>query len=269
MISLTNNTEITLTDGYSEYEIDTSQEEMNLSFIANGKAEVFIKIKNGNKIVLHTTANEDAEVTYLLWDECKTKISFEENHSVKRNAIVNIAYGEINQNEMDRNLRINLEEENAKASLSSATLTSVKKHYDINVTSKASHTFGEMKNFSVVLDGGDYYMNAVGAIEHGAIGSESHQTSRALCFDPEMNAKIIPVLLIDENDVKASHATSVGRVDEDQLYYLQSRGLTPKQCTALISTGYLLPVTEVIHDEELKNVLKKELEEKINKLCSM
>ena len=112
-------------------------------------------------------------------------------------------------------------------------------------------------------------MNAVGSIEYGAIGAESHQTSRALCFDSEMNAKIIPVLLIDENDVKASHATSVGRVDEDQLYYLQSRGLSPQQCTALISTGYLLPVTEVIHDEKLKESLKNELEEKISQLCSM
>ena len=70
-------------------------------------------------------------------------------------------------------------------------------------------------------------------------------------------------LLIDENDVQASHATTLGRVDEDQLYYMQSRGLTQKQCTSLISTGYLMPVTRFIEDETLKTKLQEEMERKI------
>ncbi|MBR2825688.1 MAG: SufD family Fe-S cluster assembly protein [Solobacterium sp.] len=266
---LDKNSEQTLQNGYTEYEVSTDEKELNLTFYALGESEVFIRITKAKKLLIHTIAEKHAHVTYLFWNEADYPISFEESHQVKKGAVLNIAYGEIMQNETTHNLTVDLEEENAAVYLSSATLTSVKKHFDMKVSSKAPHTFGQMRNFSVVLNGGDYYMNAVGSIEYGAIGAESHQTSRALCFDSEMNAKIIPVLLIDENDVKASHATSVGRVDEDQLYYLQSRGLSPQQCTALISTGYLLPVTEVIHDEKLKETLKNELEEKISQLCSM
>ena len=62
---------------------------------------------------------------------------------------------------------------------------------------------------------------------------------------------------------------SIGRMDEDQLYYMMSRGLTPQQCTTLISTGYLMPITEVIDNEELRETLRSEMERKIAELCSM
>ncbi|HCK87575.1 MAG TPA: ABC transporter ATP-binding protein, partial [Erysipelotrichaceae bacterium] len=69
--------------------------------------------------------------------------------------------------------------------------------------------------------------------------------------------------------VQASHAMSIGRVDDDVLYYMMSRGLNLQQCTSLISTGYLMPITEVIANEELRTKLREELERKMSDLCSM
>ena len=62
---------------------------------------------------------------------------------------------------------------------------------------------------------------------------------------------------------------SIGRVDDDVLYYMMSRGLNLQQCTSLISTGYLMPITEVITNEELRTKLREELERKMSDLCSM
>ena len=50
---------------------------------------------------------------------------------------------------------------------------------------------------------------------------------------------------------------------------MTSRGLTPQQCTTLISTGYLTPITEVIDNDELREKLAGEMERKIGELCSM
>lgn len=268
MISIHETKEIILDSGYSEFEVDAS-DAIALNFKTNSTSEVFLRIKNATEITLHTITEANSSLTFLVWNEALAKVIFEENHEVKQNGLLSLAYAEIIQAETERKAKVLLVEEGASASVSSATLTSVKKHFELVVQSQASHTYGEMKNYSVVLDHGDYRMEATGAIDAGAIKAESHQISRALCFDPSMNAKIVPILLIDENDVKASHATSVGRMDEEQMYYMQSRGLTPSQCTALISTGYLMPITEVIHDETMKATLKKELEEKISELCSM
>ena len=112
-------------------------------------------------------------------------------------------------------------------------------------------------------------IDAVGKIVKGAKKSESHQVSRALSFEEGQSATILPELLIDEDDVQASHAMSIGKVEEKDLFYMMSRGLSLKECTKLISLGYLLPITETISDEILKETLQKELERKISELCMM
>ena len=86
---------------------------------------------------------------------------------------------------------------------------------------------------------------------------------RALSFEEDQHATIVPELLIDEDDVQASHAMSMGSVDPDHLYYMQTRGLTMSQCISLISTGYLLPIADTIKDETLREKLREQLEKEM------
>ena len=259
--------DITLPSGYSEYLIDTPRD-LDLTFVSNADSQVYIRILNSGKIRLRTFAT-NGEVTYLIWNAKTTSLEIDENHQVGVDGMLKIAYGEINQSDTKRSSYVGLSASGAKAEVSSASLVGNVKEYKLDVVSLAPHTSGIMNNYAVVLEGGKYQMKATGSIIKGAYASKSHQTSRALCFDEKQTSMIEPNLLIDEMDVEASHATSVGRVNEEQLYYMQSRGLTTRQCTALISAGYLLPVAEVIDDEKLKATLKEELEGKIDDLCSM
>ena len=82
-------------------------------------------------------------------------------------------------------------------------------------------------------------------------------------LDEESGGRILPILYIDNNDVRASHAASMGRPDENTLFYLQTRGLTPRQSLQLIAVGYLSAATENIGDEQLSQRLKQEIEEKV------
>lgn len=254
----------TLSSGYSELEIDGDHITLNL--IADSQSEVYVRILKGKDITIHSEVKENAGVTYLFWNVAEDKIQITEDHNVKRGGTLTIAYGEVNQADTERNIQVHLLEEGSHALVSSASLVKDHKTFGILVESQAPHTEGIMENYAVVLKGGKYLMDATGSIVKGAHGSESHQTSRALCFDEGQTSKIKPQLLIDENDVKASHATTLGRVDEDQLYYMMTRGLNVKQCTELISTGYLLPVTKVIQDEKLQQILAEEMERKIAEL---
>ncbi len=260
------NMKITLPSGYSEFEIGADHD-IVLEFTAGQDAEVFLKITRAGKITMRTLTSGKAEVTYLVWNESETPVAFTEEHRVLGDSALHVAYGEIVRGDAEHNTVIDLLEPGARAHLSSATLASAHKHYKVVMTSRAPHTNGDMTNYAVILRDGEYVMDAAGAIEKGAHTSESHQTSRALCFDDTMAATIIPALLIDDNDVKASHAASVGRVDEEQLYYLMSRGLTLNDCMRLISTGYLMPIADTIHNDHLRETLRKELEEKIAAIC--
>ncbi len=70
-------------------------------------------------------------------------------------------------------------------------------------------------------------------------------------LSPKARGDANPILLIDENDVIAGHAASVGRINQDQLYYLMSRGLTKDVAQRLVARGFLgvvlsdIPVAEV------------------------
>ncbi len=265
MIPVRTDTDIFLPEGYSEYQIDTDRE-IELTLRGRGNCDAYIEIRKASKLRIRTFTEEDAHISILLWNVCGTEIVTDESHAVDRNGDLTLAYGECNKASTKRDAYVVLRKEGAHALVSSASLVSDHKNMHLQVVNEAPHTLGEIRNFAVVLKTGVLMIDAIGKIVKGAYGSQSHQTSRALSFEDGQRSTILPELLIDENDVQASHAMSIGRMDEDQLYYMMSRGLSIEQCTTLVSTGYLMPVTEVIANEELKEKLRQELERKISEL---
>ena len=79
----------------------------------------------------------------------------------------------------------------------------------------------------------------------------------------ESHGEADPVLLIEDNDVNAGHAASIGQVNPDQLYYLQSRGLTLMEAEILLTKGFLLPVIEKFPDQHLRERTINELLERL------
>src|SRR5690606_4054885 len=101
---------------------------------------------------------------------------------------------------------------------------------------------GQILQRGVLSDQTTAIFNAIGKIEHGATRSNAEQESRVLMLSRDARGDANPILLIDENDVTAGHAASVGRIDEMQLYYLRSRGITKEEAERLIIHGFLAPV---------------------------
>ncbi|KKW06153.1 MAG: SufBD protein [candidate division CPR1 bacterium GW2011_GWC1_49_13] len=82
-------------------------------------------------------------------------------------------------------------------------------------------------------------------IEKGAPGSRDFLEERTLLLGTEATVETVPDLEIEENDVSASHAASTARVGEEELFYLNSRGISEKDATRLLVEGFLaaaLPV---------------------------
>ena len=259
-------TDIQLRDAFSQFEIDTERD-IELTFSADaGEYEVFVRIKNCGKLRIRTFAYADAQVKYLFWNDNEHMIEIDETHEVLRNANVEVAHCEVNPYPVKRNTYMALREPGAYGHLVSSSLVASDKNYKQNVVNFAQRTLANIDNFAVVLNGGKLYIDAIGKIVKGASRSESHQKSRVMCFDDGQSATVIPELLIDENDVQASHALTIGRIDREQLYYLQSRGLDQRQCTSLISSGYMYPITQFLSDETLQQELRAEMEAKLANL---
>lgn len=257
-----------LKEGFNLIEIDTD-DKFDLSFDMDKNIDLFIRIKNVSEIDVNINVKKDNKSTIIFWNESKSSINSLEKYTVEDNGELDVVYGECNDADTNRKIDLELLGNDAKGLVSSASLVRNKKNYVMNVINTGKRTLGNIKNYAVVLKDGKLMIDAVGKINAGAKKAQSHQTSRALAFESGQSATILPELLIDENDVQASHAMTIGRVDEAHLYYLMSRGLDIKQCTMLISHGYLMPLLDYISDEELKERLRDELERKIQETCLM
>jgi len=75
-------------------------------------------------------------------------------------------------------------------------------------------------------------------VRPGAAGTNAFQTNRNLVLTEGATAWSVPNLEIEENDVRCSHASAVGPVDEEQMYYLESRGIRPDDARRLIVIGF-------------------------------
>jgi Fe-S cluster assembly protein SufD len=85
-----------------------------------------------------------------------------------------------------------------------------------------------------------------------ASGTVANQTNRNLLLSPDASAESVPNLEIENNDVKCSHASAVGPIDDDHLYYLESRGVPPEVAERLIVQGFFRELLDRIPDAELR-----------------
>lgn len=87
-------------------------------------------------------------------------------------------------------------------------------------------------------------------IEKGAKGADAYLRSDVLLFDEAKMGDDTPALEILEPDVKAGHAATIGKVDENMLFYLMSRGISRKQSEKLLIEGFIEPIRSKILNTE-------------------
>ncbi|HBZ10885.1 MAG TPA: Fe-S cluster assembly protein SufD [Bacillus bacterium] len=136
-------------------------------------------------------------------------------------------------------------------------------NFTTSVVHFGRNTEGFILNHGVMKDEASSIFNGVGKIEKGASKANAEQESRVLMLSEKARGDANPILLIDEDDVMAGHAASVGRVDPMQLFYMMSRGISKKDAERLIIHGFLAPVVEKLPIEAVKSQLTEIIERKM------
>ena len=101
-------------------------------------------------------------------------------------------------------------------------------------------------------------------IHKEAKGSSAFQTNRNLTLSQGAWAESVPNLDIETNDVKCSHASTVGPIDEDQLFYLESRGIHPDVAERLVVLGFFDEVLDQLPVGDLAGGLRKKVADKLS-----
>ncbi|MEE5988960.1 Fe-S cluster assembly protein SufD [Ligilactobacillus equi] len=143
------------------------------------------------------------------------------------------------------------------------TTDSQKQGVETKVTNYGQNTYARIFQHGVLLGESGLVFNGIGHILNGAHGSDSQQENRVLMLSDHARGDANPILLIDDNEVNAGHAASVGQVDEEQLYYLMSRGYSRKDAQRLVVRAFLGPVIDELPLPEFRAELSELVERKV------
>jgi Fe-S cluster assembly protein SufD len=100
-------------------------------------------------------------------------------------------------------------------------------------------------------------------IEKGAARSDAYQANRNLVLSDHAKATSIPMLEIDNNDVRCTHGATVGPVDPQSMFYLQSRGIPEATAKRMIVQGFFGDVLDRIPFEHARNLIEADLESRL------
>ncbi len=124
-------------------------------------------------------------------------------------------------------------------------------------------TTGQLLSKGVLLDRARSYMKGLITIDRTAIGTDSFLGEFGMNLSKSARAVAIPSLEIDQPDCRrAAHSSSVGPIDANQLFYLESRGIAPDEARKFIVLGFLEPVVARVPLEEAQDRLRDALEAK-------
>ena len=163
-------------------------------------------------------------------------------------------------------IECNLLEKNSRCNIFSALFLKENEHQEIKtlVNHLAPNCKSNQKVKNVLSSKSKGVYQGKIYVKDKAQKTDAYQLSKALLVndDAEFNSK--PELEIYADDVKCSHGSSSGNVDEDSLHYLMTRGLSHEESIKLLIKGFLIDIVDIIKSKSIKKFIESKLEQQIN-----
>lgn len=220
---------------------------------------LFLTLPKQKDFTIEVNKYSEVVVSFL----CKTNADgYTITINIREGSIVDGYFADFTENKEKFQFIANLLEKDAVMNwhLASLTASNDNKQFDISVNHISPSTFAKMDNYGVCKDDGKLVFSGISTINNGSKGSKTHQSSKIMVFDEASIGVAKPILKIDENDIEASHAAVVGKINDEHLFYLTSRGLTESAAKELITFGYLKPIMNGFIEDEIKNEISSLIE---------
>ena len=230
----------------SIYLIDKS---VNIKVINGINVKVIDTLNDGNVSI---DVEEGSSVDYYSISTKNTNKSF--------NVDGEIRFIGISLDKTDEKFEVSLNKENSSFNLKLLSIAkNLKSNYYFNVIHNNKYTFSNIENVGVAKDNGSINFEVIGKINKGMAKSRCSQISRGVVMDDDSEVLAKPILLIDEFDCFANHGAAIGKISDENLFYMMSRGLTKDESVLLILQGMINPYVDNIPLERFKDELKNRL----------
>lgn len=211
------------------------------------KLKIFVK--QSTYLELYQESEEESKIdivfevsqntSFHVLEICKSsklKIRYEYNLDAYSDVTVTKFYDCDSVKELDL---IELNGEYASINHQLKTIAKEKQRFDLVTYHNATHTESHMLNHGVNIEEGSIDFQVTSIVYQGMKGCTLNQNNRIITMN-DQKCNIEPILLIEEDDVVANHSAHIGQFDEEQLFYLMSRGIQKEKALQLLIKGFLL-----------------------------
>lgn len=163
------------------------------------------------------------------------------------------------------NIHTALEGTGAEANLLGAFFGNEKQHFDIFTMQDhlTAETQSDLLFKSALKDSAQSNYQGMIRIPKVAQRSDAYQANKNLLLSPNAKARSVPKLEIIADDVRCTHSATMGTIDENELFYLESRGLSSEEAEKVIVEGFFEQVVARIPSEEIRERLHRRVAEKL------
>lgn len=195
-------------------------------------------------------------------DESARKIKI----NVGKSARVEFAAIDLGRGNYSANVEINLDGDDSTAEIDSVYFGDGKRRLDFNyiIRQRGLRTSAEMNVRGALNDECDKIFRGTLDFQRGAKGSVGRELEEVIILSDTVRNRSVPLMLSNEDDVDGHHAVSVGRLDEEKIFYLMSRGLDKLAAEKLIIEAAFNPVLDKISDESLRAEISDELQRRLS-----
>lgn len=256
-----NNDELAIVELNDELEVKYSKNDFLNIYALN------IKILNDTDLELEYSNDSDKKIEVIidvidnvrfnLYEKksgCKLKVQYVYN--LNKYSSVNI-YKFNDINEVNEANVANLNGEYANLNMFMKTIAKNVEKYDVRIYHNASFSKSNIKNYGVVIQNGVVTFNVSSFVLNNIIDCDVNQDNRIINFTNN-KCTINPNLFIEENDVVANHSAYIRTFTDDEIFYLQSRGIDINTAKKLLTKGFILSEFEPLPTfQYLSEVIEK------------
>lgn len=233
----------------------------------NSKASIIEVVELTNKTMITTEISKNSTIEHIVL-EANNSANVSEivrNTTVEENSVYNFYYATIADTNLNYTHDVRLIGLEATCNIKQISLSTKKQlvKYNNKIIHLAPHTAGNIECVGASFDDSHITFNTTGKIAKGYHSSSARQLNKGIMIGTKSQIEANPFLLIDEYDVTASHGATIGRMNDEELYYLMSRGLTKQESYLLLIEGYFASTINKIENEEIKELFNKKLEMKL------
>ena len=244
-----------------------TKKEIRLSAVTGEKVQHVVELRENGAQEISVEVAEGAELalTYIQFAPTDAPAASRIHARVARGGLFSCTLIEAGAAHTASELHVTLAGDEARADVWGLYFGDETRKIDLNyvIRQEGRRTDANMQVRGALLDHSVKTFRGTLDFIQGARGSVGKEDEEVMLFSPHVRNRSVPLMLSHEGDVDGHHAVSIGRMDEDKLFYLMSRGLDERAAQQLIVEASFEPVLARIEQEELRTEIKDYLERRL------